>query len=228
MNFVIFTIHRSFLTVPARSNCRERVHGVRCWSKPFRTDDFLPIGWMVGKSYGFHPPAPVVLFDCLHFVQCLLFNARDISNLSKILDAWSPVLCWSKFRFVFTVFYTDTNFTYWDNATQLKCCVILAYGACDVKKNSRLWREVGAVLFSFCWASPARPFSDLSPTGLFSIFYCLYFCDSRNLEGQVPVFISPRNRVAQLYPLALGLSSLSLIRDISTVHICTIHILGLF
>jgi hypothetical protein len=25
-----------------------------------------------------------------------------------------------------------------------------------------------------------------------------------NLEGQVPVFISPRNRVAQLYPLALG------------------------
>jgi hypothetical protein len=30
--------------------------------------------------------------------------------------------------------------------------------------------------------------------------------DSRhpNLEGQVPVFISPRNRVAQLYPEALG------------------------
>jgi hypothetical protein len=28
--------------------------------------------------------------------------------------------------------------------------------------------------------------------------------DSRNLEGQVPVFISPRNSVAQLYPQALG------------------------
>jgi hypothetical protein len=27
---------------------------------------------------------------------------------------------------------------------------------------------------------------------------------SPNLEGQVPVFISPRNRVAQLYPRALG------------------------
>jgi hypothetical protein len=27
---------------------------------------------------------------------------------------------------------------------------------------------------------------------------------SRNLEGQVPVFISPRNRVARLYPQALG------------------------
>jgi hypothetical protein len=28
--------------------------------------------------------------------------------------------------------------------------------------------------------------------------------DSLNLEGQVPVFISPRNRVAQLCPQALG------------------------
>jgi hypothetical protein len=28
--------------------------------------------------------------------------------------------------------------------------------------------------------------------------------DSPNLEGQVPVFISPRNRLAQLYPQALG------------------------
>jgi hypothetical protein len=28
--------------------------------------------------------------------------------------------------------------------------------------------------------------------------------DSPNLEGQVPVFIYPRNRVAQLYPQALG------------------------
>jgi hypothetical protein len=28
--------------------------------------------------------------------------------------------------------------------------------------------------------------------------------DSPNLEGQVPVFISPRNRVAQLYPHTLG------------------------
>jgi hypothetical protein len=36
-----------------------------------------------------------------------------------------------------------------------------------------------------------------------NIFYCLIW-DSPNLEGQVPVFITPRNRVAQLYPLALG------------------------
>jgi hypothetical protein len=28
--------------------------------------------------------------------------------------------------------------------------------------------------------------------------------NSPNLEGQVPIFISPRNKVAQLYPQALG------------------------
>jgi hypothetical protein len=56
-----------------------------------------------------------------------------------------------------------------------------------------LWREAWSIVSS-----------DLSPTGLMNIFYCLYFWDSANLEGQVPVFISPRNRVAQLYSQALG------------------------
>jgi hypothetical protein len=41
-----------------------------------------------------------------------------------------------------------------------------------------------------------QPFSDLSPMGLMSIVYCLYIEDR--------VFMSPRNRVAQLYPRALG------------------------
>jgi hypothetical protein len=38
-----------------------------------------------------------------------------------------------------------------------------------------------SVLFSFCRASPAQPFSDLSPTGLTSIDYCLYFWDRGGL-----------------------------------------------
>jgi hypothetical protein len=31
--------------------------------------------------------------------------------------------------------------------------------------------------------------------------------DSPNLEGQVPLFVTPRNRVAQLHPQALGFFS---------------------
>jgi hypothetical protein len=37
-----------------------------------------------------------------------------------------------------------------------------------------------------------------------TIFYCFKIRDSPNLEDQVPVFISPRNRMAQLYSQALG------------------------
>jgi hypothetical protein len=76
-----------------------------------------------------------------------------------------------------------------------------SFGFIDVGRP--LWREVGSVLFSFCRSSPAQHFSDLSPTGLMSIVYRFYFWDSLNQEGQVPVVISPRNKVAQLYPRAL-------------------------
>jgi hypothetical protein len=41
-----------------------------------------------------------------------------------------------------------------------------------------------------------------SPAELTTIFYCLIW-DSPNLEGQVPILISSRNRVAQLYPRTL-------------------------
>jgi hypothetical protein len=87
------------------------------------------------------------------------------------------------------------------------CLIIFldSFGFVDVGRP--LWREVGSVIFSFCWASPEQPFSDLSPTGLMSIVYRLYILDSPNQQGQVPVLISPRNRVAQLYPRALGLSN---------------------
>jgi hypothetical protein len=51
-----------------------------------------------------------------------------------------------------------------------------SFGFIDVGRS--LWREVWSVLFSFGRASPAQPFSDLSPTGLMSIVYCLYFWDS--------------------------------------------------
>jgi hypothetical protein len=69
-----------------------------------------------------------------------------------------------------------------------------SFGFVDVGRP--LWREVGSVVFSFCRTSPAQPFSDLSPTGLMSIVYCLYFWGSPKMEGQVP----PRNRVAYFYP----------------------------
>jgi hypothetical protein len=61
------------------------------------------------------------------------------------------------------------------------------------------WRENGSVIYLYNSLSLSGP----SPEELMTTSYCP-IRDSLNLEGQVPVFISPRNRVAQLYPRALG------------------------
>jgi hypothetical protein len=59
------------------------------------------------------------------------------------------------------------------------------------------------VVYNCCWSSPAQSFSG-SSRGTRGHILLSQIRDSSNLEGQVPVFISPRNRVAQLYPQALG------------------------
>jgi hypothetical protein len=64
-------------------------------------------------------------------------------------------------------------------------------------------RRVCNLLYNCFWALPEQSLLCRSPAELTAIFYSLIW-DSPNLEGQVPVFISPRNRVAQLYPRALG------------------------
>jgi hypothetical protein len=38
-----------------------------------------------------------------------------------------------------------------------------------------LWREDGSVVYNCSWPSPAQSFSDPSPVGLVTIFYCLKF-----------------------------------------------------
>jgi hypothetical protein len=62
--------------------------------------------------------------------------------------------------------------------------------------------QVCNLLYNCFWALPEQSLLGRGPAELTAIFYCLIW-DSPNLEGQVPVFISPRNRVAQLYPRAL-------------------------
>jgi hypothetical protein len=59
------------------------------------------------------------------------------------------------------------------------------------------------LLYSCFWALPEQSLLDRSPAELTAIFYCFIWY-SPNLWGQAPVFISPRNRVAQLYPTVLG------------------------
>jgi hypothetical protein len=59
------------------------------------------------------------------------------------------------------------------------------------------------LLYNCFWALPEQSLLGRNLAELTAIFCCLIW-DSPNLEGQVPVFISSRNRVAQLYLRALG------------------------
>jgi hypothetical protein len=62
-----------------------------------------------------------------------------------------------------------------------------SYGFVDLRRP--LWREVGSIIFSFfCWTSPEQPSPGLSPLRLMSIFHCLYFLGSLELEGQIVIY----------------------------------------
>jgi hypothetical protein len=81
-----------------------------------------------------------------------------------------------------------------------------------------------SVVCSFCSETLEQPCTGLSPTEFMSIFYCVYFLDYPNLDDRVPVFISPKNRVAQLFPRYwVCLINLLLLNDISIVHLCMIQ-----
>jgi hypothetical protein len=69
-----------------------------------------------------------------------------------------------------------------------------------VDMGRSIWREVASVVYSCYWVSPVQSPSDPSPVWLVAITLLYRAWDSPDLEGQNPVFISPRNRVAQLYP----------------------------
>jgi hypothetical protein len=72
-------------------------------------------------------------------------------------------------------------------------------------RGTHPWREDCSVIYSYScfWSLPKQSLSGPSSAELMTLFYCLVW-DSPNLGGQAPVFIFPRNGVAQLYPWALG------------------------
>jgi hypothetical protein len=74
---------------------------------------------------------------------------------------------------------------------------------CNFVAPSLTRGRVCNLLYNCFWALLEQSLLGRSPAELMAIFYCLIW-DSTSLEDQVPVFISPRNRLAQLYPQALG------------------------
>jgi hypothetical protein len=132
------------------------------------------------------------LFSLLVFTGCRLVMAPN-----RPTDGQLARLAWSRAEF---------------------CFMSDDCGLPDVRHP--LWREDESIIYSYnCfWALPEQSFLCRSPAELTTIFYCL-ISDSPNLEVQIPVFISPRNRVAQLYPWTLGSLLLPLTTRRATVEV---------
>jgi hypothetical protein len=75
--------------------------------------------------------------------------------------------------------------------------LLLSYTCVLVEVGGPLWREDGSVFCNCCCSSPTQLFWGLSPAWFHILLSQIR--DSANLEGQVSVYISPGNRVAQLY-----------------------------
>jgi hypothetical protein len=78
----------------------------------------------------------------------------------------------------------------------------------DLRPDITSYRNVAVWNLRSCFSGASLRFAVQSLNGPShaepeTILYCIIW-DSPNLEGQVPVFISPRNRVAQLNPRELG------------------------
>jgi hypothetical protein len=69
-----------------------------------------------------------------------------------------------------------------------------------------LWLENGFVVYNCCWTSPEQlPRSKFCRTHDHILVSQIW--DSHNLVGQIPAFIFPRKRIAQVCPQAVGLSN---------------------
>jgi hypothetical protein len=67
-----------------------------------------------------------------------------------------------------------------------------------------LWREYGSVVYNLLLALASTVTLRSESRGIHDHILLSLIRDSSNLQGQIAVFLSPRNRVARLYPQALG------------------------
>jgi hypothetical protein len=132
---------------------------------------------MIVAMFRANPPSDV----CSRANYCFTVTTCSIPQLkSKLLYNWQPV---SQYVLV------SSPLCEYDQIL-LPVGRLLSESCGLVSVRRPLWRED--------WSAICSAITHAEPV---TILYCLIW-DSLNLEGQVPVFISPRNRVAQLVKTA--------------------------
>jgi hypothetical protein len=119
----------------------------------------------------------VASYDSQGYGGCILTHLHTEISAIKVKVILRPTVSWPVRPDV--KYPSGTR----DQFFTLSLWIILdSCGFVDVGRP--LWREVGSAVFSFCRASSAQPFSDLSLKGHMSTVCCHYYLDSSNLGGQ--------------------------------------------
>jgi hypothetical protein len=126
---------------------------------------------------------------------------RLLTSLNWLSSKSKPELCYDRRSVGQSVFVSSTHLG-------RKARFLLLSDICEFV-DGLLWYEEGFVVYKCSWSSSVQSFLGPSPVWLMVIFYSPRFETPPNLEGQVPVFISPRNRVTRLYPQTLSFFSVS-------------------
>jgi hypothetical protein len=124
-------------------------------------------------------PLPLLLLLLLLLQAEIKVNLRPTVSRPVCLGVRYPSGTRDQFFFLLVIFFR-----------QLRVCYFVA--------PSLTRGRFCNLLYNCFWSLPEQSLFGRSPAELTAIFYCLISYSS-NLEGQVPVFISPRNRMAQLY-----------------------------
>jgi hypothetical protein len=106
-------------------------------------------------------------------------NLRPTDSWPVCLGVRRPSGTCDQFFFLLEIFFR-----------QLRVCYFVA--------PSLMRERVCHLLYNCFWALPKQLLLGRSPAELTTIFYCP-ICDFPNLECQVPVLISPRNRAASIW-----------------------------
>jgi hypothetical protein len=119
---------------------------------PWREDEYVVYNccWP-SPPQSFSDPSPLLLgtvFYCLTRLRVLCYDRRSVDRC---------VLEWN------TNLGLTTRFLLLSDT-----CGFVDVGRCP-------WREDRSVAYNYCWPLPAQSFSDPSPVGLATVFYCLRF-----------------------------------------------------
>jgi hypothetical protein len=139
----------------------------------------------------------------------VILRPRSVSHYVSVSGTQLGPMTSLSFLFPWNYHYTVVSFLLWGTLSEERTGLSSAVAAEPCQALPLYWilrvswcvkpdltrGRVCNVLYNCFWALPEQLLLGQSPAELTAIFYCLFW-DSPNIEGHIPVFITPQNRLS--------------------------------